>query len=978
MEQHPHNGTANTGDYHGKILKGNYSQDLKNYISDTISRMQGVEHTSIPVIPYLSAWQKQENAMWYEFAGQGFCDLMQCPPDTVAEIFRSSLLERRVYNYTEPHKGEVNTQTLKSSELSHSRRGLREEGEKKGYTEAVYKVQLPDGSVVWLKDQANVRAFDEDGIHISAGCLTRVTKEMEAEEELIRTQEKLKKNARELKLAKELQEKNTKKLSHAMEAVDAARKEAEKANRAKSEFLAVISHEIRNPMNGILGTCDLIMADELSQHQNEYLGIIKSAAISLLGLINDILDFSKIEAGKLTFLESPFNLREVIEDVSDLFLELVSKKELELVLDIHPDVPTTLISDPMRLRQVLINLTSNALKFTEKGEIVIGVALCHSDGSHAELAFNVSDTGIGIAPEYQDNLFDSFTQVNTPERHEYGGTGLGLAISRQIVTMMNGTIWMESQPGRGSTFYFKAPFKCLPRARENSLTVPTAFGQYNALIVAPKGSGQQVLQGLLQTWGFKVSLALSGDEALAMLAPKGSGPPFELVLMDMGLDTLEPAHGLRHLTESWPKSLFIAVLNMGREQEARRAMDLGIKISLTKPLKQTQLLETIKQGLGFPSKVLDPDTTPAPSGERFLNTRVLIVEDNITNLKIGAEMLRLAGVEVDTAQNGMEAVEKVQSTTYDAVLIDIQMPLLDGIEASRIIRQEFSSHDLPIIAMSAHAKSIKWKACLAAGINDYILKPFNKKALLTVLKKQLGYRHGIASVSPPDPVQERADSPEMEFPTALNLQEGIERLGGNREIFGDILSDFCEEHATFHTTLEACLAKGDFKGAATLAHSIKGAAGNISAPHLFETAKNLEQACWDKKEKEIKRLLPPAHNSFLQVCDAARQFIAQIRETPSASADSQQAQTKESAFLQTVLPKMEALLESLDRFDPIESETLVTEIQPLMPDAATEKINTLVKQIKNYQFDDARTLLEFLMRSQGSQDEQPSPKGFIP
>jgi hypothetical protein len=219
MEQRPHDCIITTGDYHGKILKENHSQGLKTYISDTISRMQAFEHTLVPVIPYLSAWQEQENAMWYEFAGQSFCDFMQCTPDAVAETFRNSILERRVYNYQETHKGQVNTQTLKSSELSHSRKGLREEGEKKGCTEAVYKVQLPDGSVVWLKDQATVKAFDADHIHISSGCLTLVTKEMEAGEELIRTQDKLRKNAQALKTAKEIQEKNTQKLSRAMEAV---------------------------------------------------------------------------------------------------------------------------------------------------------------------------------------------------------------------------------------------------------------------------------------------------------------------------------------------------------------------------------------------------------------------------------------------------------------------------------------------------------------------------------------------------------------------------------------------------------------------------------------------------------------------------------------------------------------------------------------------------------------------------------------
>lgn len=967
MEQLPHDGTGNKEAYHGKILKGNYSQDLKTYISDTTSRMRAFEHTSIPVIPYLSAWQEQKNAMWYEFAGQGFCHLMECAPGEVAETFRKNLLERRVYKYQEAHKGQVNTQTLKSSELSHSRRGLREEGEKKGWTEAVYKVQLPGGSVVWLKDQATVKAFNGDHIHISSGCLTLVTKEMEAEEKLIRTQNELKENARALQLAKEIQEKNTKNLSYAIEAMEAAKKEAEKANRAKSEFLAVISHEIRNPMNGILGACDLILADELSSQQNEYLGIIKSAAVSLLGLINDILDFSKIEAGKLTFLETAFNIRDVIEDVSDLFLELVSKKRLELVLDIHPDVPTMVISDPMRLRQVLINLTSNALKFTGKGEIVIGVAPCRNNGSHAELEFNVSDTGIGIAPEHQDTLFESFTQVNGPGKHEYGGTGLGLAISRQIVTMMGGTIWVESTPQRGSTFYFKVPFKCLPPAQDEPSGVPREFRQYNALITAAHGSGQQVLKCLLQAWGFKVSVALSRNQALEMLSSKDSTLPFELVFMDMGLEDLDPAHDLAGLTDLSPQSLFIAVINMGREEEAQRAMDLGIKTSLTKPLKQTLLLEIIKQGLGFSTKPLDPEVAPAPPGERFLNTRVLIVEDNIVNLKIGAEILRLAGVEVDTAQNGMEAVEKVQTMAYDAVLIDIQMPLLDGIEASRIIRQEFSSHELPIIAMSAHAKSIKWKACLAAGINDYILKPFDKKALLAILKKQLGYRHGIASGPSPEIPGKKADAPKMSSLPGLNLQEGIERLGGNREVFVDVLSDFCEEHADFQKILEESLHNGDFKGAATLAHSIKGASGNISAPRLFEASRDLEQACWDKKENEIRQLLPLAQDAFLQVCDAARQLSTQTRQDKKQNTVSL-VESEDTAVSQMLLSKMEALLESLDSFDPIESENLVTQIHPLIPDAAKEKMNSLAKHVKNYQFDDARTVLESLMPTLTSHD----------
>jgi len=281
MKQYFYDDTSENGDYHGKILEGNYSKTLKLYISDNISRFKAFEKTLTLSIPYLSAWQEEENTMWYEFAGKRFIDLMGCSSSEMPEIFKKRILERRVYNYQEKQKGRITTQTLKQPELSGSRKGLRQEGEKKGLIEAVYKVLLPNNSVVWLKDQATVEAFKKDKIHISSGCLTIVTKEMEAEEELLKTQKKLRKNAKALNVAKKRQEENATRLSKAIDQIEAARNEAEKANKAKSEFLAVISHEIRNPMNGILGTCDLIMADELSLQQSEYLGIIKNSAISL-------------------------------------------------------------------------------------------------------------------------------------------------------------------------------------------------------------------------------------------------------------------------------------------------------------------------------------------------------------------------------------------------------------------------------------------------------------------------------------------------------------------------------------------------------------------------------------------------------------------------------------------------------------------------------------------------------------------------
>ncbi|MCA1784676.1 MAG: response regulator, partial [Desulfobacteraceae bacterium] len=599
MEQPVYSSFLENNAYHGKILHENYSSALKTCIAKNITRLIAFEKTLTPAIPYLSAWEQEKNTMWYEFAGKRFIDLMACTASDVAHIFRKSIMERRVYDYQARDSGRINKQTLGQSELTGSRKGLRRKGEEKGVVEAIYKVQLPDGTIVWLKDQAVVTAFKEDKIHISSGCLTIVTKEMEAEEELIKTQKMLKEKAHALNLARKIQEKNSARLSHAIEQIEAARKEAEKANKAKSEFLAVISHEIRNPMNGIVGTCDLVMADKLSRQQKEYLEIIKSSAFSLLGLINDILDFSKIEAGKLEFQAVAFDVREVVEEVSDIFLELMSKKNLELIVDIDPDVPVRLVSDPMRLRQVLINLTSNALKFTHQGEIIIRVETTRLEHDYAELVFRVTDTGIGIGPEHFDHLFDSFTQVNDAVTKEYGGTGLGLAICRQIVEMMNGAIWVESTKGKGSTFHCKIPFTCIPPEQEDTPRIPAGFHQYHALVVQENRSSRQMFKRLLTSWGFTVTSCASGQHAVDLFFQKPAGSGFDLVMMDMGINDPDDDAITGNIKSMAASSrLFIALTRMGRSDDLRRVRELGLAHSLTKPVKQSVLLDILKKGFG--------------------------------------------------------------------------------------------------------------------------------------------------------------------------------------------------------------------------------------------------------------------------------------------------------------------------------------------------------------------------------------------
>jgi two-component system, sensor histidine kinase and response regulator len=951
-------------DYHGKILHGNYSHSLKTHIAENVSRLIAFEETFMPVIPYLSAWHHEKNTVWYEFAGKRFTDLMGCQATDLADVFRNSILERRVYDYQGENHARIKKQTLKQSDLTGSRKELRSQGEKRGLVEAIYKVRLNGGAIVWLKDQATVTAFEKDEVHVSSGCLTIVTKEMEAEEELIKTQKMLREKAQALTLSRKIQEENAARLSSAIKEIESTRNQAEKANKAKSEFLAVISHEIRNVMNGIVGTCDLIMADDLSRQQKEYLEIIRSSAFSLLGLINDILDFSKIEAGKLELQETCFDVRDVVEEVSDIFLEMISRKNLELIVDVDPEVPARVMADPMRLRQVLINLTSNALKFTRQGEIIIRVEPVRRDTSSTELAFRVTDTGIGIAQEHFDQLFESFTQVNDGMNREYGGTGLGLAICRQIVEMMNGTIGVDSMPGQGSTFYFKAPFKNAANSGEEHLRTPAIFSPYHALVVQDNRSGQRALKQLLQSWGFTVTACDAGLQAAGLWGLEQNSPRFDLVIMDIGSkDRNDPQISGKLIALAESARLSVGLTRMGRNDDLRRARKLGFARSLTKPVKPSFLLKLLEKTFGSAGGT---DTSPGKdpvSGKPFLDTRVLLVEDNAINLKIGSEMLRMAGVDVDTACNGIEAIEKVQKNSYAAVLIDIQMPHLDGIEASRIIRQRFSRTRLPIIAMSAHAKSDNWKACLEAGINDYLLKPISRNVLFTALKNQIGLG---CNIPVPEPGSNRPTGTAIPLPDTsdlpgLDVREGIERLGGAVHIYADILTDFCKEYAGFQKKMKGFLTRSDFRGAAELSHSLKGASGNISAMALFESAKALEKACWLKREGEMQQLLGPVQSDYETVCRSAEWFAAQTVSKKGAEKKRAPAATAGACGKQDLTDLSRTLMHRLDQCDPVLSETLVQKMEQLADRAWQNKMDLLVHAVKNYQFDEAKICLKNIM-----------------